>query len=453
MRIPGDRAARFGLPATVLSCLLASLVPVHSQATNGYFSHGFGTRSKGIAGAGSAAPHDALSSVVNPAGVAHVGTRLDLGAGLFMPQREYSQAASGSIADPMMPPLPIGSQADFTGTVESDKELFVIPHVGYARTLGERDALGFAIYGNGGMNTTYRATDTTMGFGTFGDGTDAGVDLIQLFANLRYARRVNDQLTLGGGILLAGQRFNAKGLSNLGVLVADGNPDALSNNGNDYSYGAGLQLGALWSPSEQWSLGLSYQTRIYMGEFDRYADLFAEQGDFDIPETATLGLAYAPSEDWRLLFDLQYIGYSDIPSLGNAMTSKLVECFGGVVDSCLGGNDGAGYGWDDMFIYKFGLEWKLDPNWTLRGGYSFADNPVPTSGVLFNVLAPAVIEEHFTLGLTRQFGARHELSASLMHAPENDMNCGCTLPMTGGPESINIAMQQWEFELSWAWRW
>jgi long-chain fatty acid transport protein len=39
-----------------------------------------------------------------------------------------------------------------------------------------------------------------------------------------------------------------------------------------------------------------------------------------------------------------------------------------------------------------------------------------------------------------------------MFAPANDMDCGCTLPMTGGPESINIGMKQWEVEASYAWR-
>ena len=80
----------------------------------------------------------------------------------------------------------------------------------------------------------------------------------------------------------------------------------------------------------------------------------------------------------------------------------------------------------------------------MRAGYSRNNQPVPESGVLFNILAPAVVEEHFTQGLTRGIGA--------MYAQRSDMDCGCTLPMTGGPESINIGMKQWEIEASYAWR-
>ena len=42
------------------------LAPV-AQATNGYFTHGYGTTNKGMAGAGVALPQDALTVATNPA--------------------------------------------------------------------------------------------------------------------------------------------------------------------------------------------------------------------------------------------------------------------------------------------------------------------------------------------------------------------------------------------------
>jgi long-chain fatty acid transport protein len=211
-------------------------------------------------------------------------------------------------------------------------------------------------------------------------------------------------------------------------------------------------VGALWQPNKQWSFGASYQSRIYMSEFDRYADLFAEQGDLDIPPTATIGLAFKPRADLTFVADVQKIWYGDIASLSNEMSARVAACFGGDTTGCLGADGGAGFGWDDMTVYKLGVQWDMEEDLTLRFGYSWTDQPVPTSGVLFNVLAPAVTEQHFTAGLTKRFDDNNELSLSLMYAPENDLDCGCTLPMTGGPQSINIAMHQWEVELSYAWR-
>jgi long-chain fatty acid transport protein len=78
----------------------------------------------------------------------------------------------------------------------------------------------------------------------------------------------------------------------------------------------------------------------------------------------------------------------------------------------------------------------------VRAGCSRNDQPVPESGVLFNILAPALVEKHFTLGPTRRIGGNRELDLTAMYAPNADMDCGCTLPMTGEPESINIGFRQ-----------
>jgi long-chain fatty acid transport protein len=431
----------------VAACLSVST----GHASNGYFSHGFGTKNKGMAGAGVALPQDSLAAAVNPAGTAHVGDRIDLGAAVFSPPREYSQSATSSLGDPSMPPLPIGSDGDFTGTVESHKDLFLVPHFGYTHQIDEASAYGIALYGNGGMNTAYKASDTTNDLGTFMAG-DAGIDLMQLFVNLNYARQVGNGLTLGVGGIVAIQRFQAEGLSSLAGLVADGSADNLSNNGYDYSYGFGAQFGALWQINPQWAFGASYQTKLNMTEFDDYSDLFARQGELDIPATGTLGVAFSPRHDLTFVADVQRIWYSDVPALGNAMSDNVVACASGDPSACLGADGGAGFGWSDVTVYKFGAQWDVASDWTLRLGYSKTDQPVPESGVLFNVLAPAVVEEHYTVGLTKRFGKDRELNLAAMYAPANDMDCGCALPMTGGPESINIGMEQWEIEASYAWR-
>jgi len=63
-------------------------------ATNGYFSHGFGIKAKGMAGAGIALPQDAMAAATNPAGMVMVGDRLDLGVDWFKPNRRAEIAGS-----------------------------------------------------------------------------------------------------------------------------------------------------------------------------------------------------------------------------------------------------------------------------------------------------------------------------------------------------------------------
>ena len=64
---------------------LTTLFPATALATNGYFSHGYGTISKGLAGAGTALSQDSVAAATNPAGMAFVGNRVDGGFEVFPP--------------------------------------------------------------------------------------------------------------------------------------------------------------------------------------------------------------------------------------------------------------------------------------------------------------------------------------------------------------------------------
>lgn len=455
--------------AVMVAANLTLFAPLMANATNGYFQHGYGTKSKGMGGAGTALPQDAMIAASNVAGMVWVERRLDIGLSFFSPKREYTQhsttngfpaqAIQAGMAPPW--PVPIGSNADFTGTVDSDENLFLIPHFAYAHPLSDRAAVGAVLYGNGGLNTTYTARDTASltgmngaGLGTYGGGfsdpalASTGVDLSQLALNLNYSHKLTDNFSVGGGLILAYQRFKAKGLSPFGVLVADGNPNNLTNRGYEGVYGWGAQFGALWKVNDRFSIGAAYQTKIDFNAFDKYSDLFAEKGDLDAPAFLNVGLAFKPHKDVTLAFDVQHIWYSDVAALGNNTTNNLQLCLAGQTEHCLGGSKGAGFGWEDMTVYKFGVQWDYRPDLTFRAGYSHGDQPVPTDAVLFNVLAPAVIEQHFTLGLTKQFGENAELNVAGMYAPKNDVDCGCSLPFSGGSRSINIGMSQWELEMS-----
>ncbi len=49
--------------------LFGAVCSTSALATNGYFSHGWGTKSKAMAGVAAALPQDTLVSATNPAGM------------------------------------------------------------------------------------------------------------------------------------------------------------------------------------------------------------------------------------------------------------------------------------------------------------------------------------------------------------------------------------------------
>ena len=54
------------ISVAVAACAL--MLSTSAIATNGYLTHGLGTKNKGMAGAGTAAPNETMSVVNNPAG-------------------------------------------------------------------------------------------------------------------------------------------------------------------------------------------------------------------------------------------------------------------------------------------------------------------------------------------------------------------------------------------------
>jgi len=443
------------LLAIAVSGVLVSPV---ANATNGYFGHGYSTKEKGLAGAGTAYSQDALAAANNPAGMAFIGSRLDIGAALFSPSPRSYKVTGTPV--PPGPTAPFGSfvNATMDQTVESDSDFFIIPHFAYNHQLANDSTVGISIYGNGGMNTNFSASDTPGGAGLFGDG-DVGVNLEQVFFNISFTKKLNAKHAFGGSLILASQRFAAKGISSFGPISSS--PDNLAGNRHSYSYGAGLKFGYQGEVTDGVRLGASYQSRINMSEFDEYKGLFAEGGDFDIPETYNIGVSFDVGSSGVIVADVQRINYSAVAAISNPVSNAMAPPPVGSCNfmepdpkkrgaGCLGAANGAGFGWEDMTIYKVGYQHDINNKHTVRVGYSFTDQPIPESETMFNILAPAVIKQHFTAGWTMKIGADQELNLAGMYAPSNSVKGDN--PADGGSTQIEIAMTQWELQAGWAWK-
>jgi long-chain fatty acid transport protein len=398
----------------------------NAYATNGYFAHGYSIKNKALAGTGVAVPLDSLSASMNPAGIVFVGNRADLGVSLFNPKRNYEVKG-----------IPSGFPGTFglaPGKVDSDSEYFVIPALGANRTLESgKGALGISIYGHGGMNTDYPAN-------TFGGTMPTGVNLEQLFIAPTYARKFAGSHAFGITPILAYQRFKAKGLQAFGMFSSS--PADLTNNGHDSSWGYGGRIGYYGHLTPKFSIGAAYQSRIYMNEFDDYQGLFAEKGDFDIPSNWTVGIALMPIEAVTVAFDVQTIYYSEVNAVNNPLLPNLGM-------SLLGMDEGAGFGWEDMTVFKLGVQWQSSAEWTWRAGFSYGEQPIPDSEVLFNILAPGVVETHATFGITKKFGAKHEVDFALMRAFDKTVRGPNPLEAPGA-QTIELSMNQWEFSLGYS---
>jgi long-chain fatty acid transport protein len=421
----------------------ASFMTGNAEATNGYFAHGYSIESKAMGGAGVALPQGSLDASVNPALMAFVGTRADLSLSIFNPNREYS-AGSPTVAVPVFV-LP-------KGTVKSDSNYFLVPAMGANWSLNDKTSVGISIYGNGGMNTDYNKKTFDLGFGAIGGdfaSKPTGVDLMQLFVVPTLSVKVTPKHSLGFSPIIAYQRFEARGLGLFGAFGFSADPNHLTNNGHDSAWGWGGRIGYYGEILPYLSIGASYQTKIWTTKLDKYAGLFAGQGNFDIPANWTIGITVKPTPALAFAFDVQKIYYSDVKSIGNPMMPNLFT-------SRLGDAEGAGFGWHDMTVYKAGVQWKSSDIWTWRAGYSYGKQPIRSHDVMFNILAPGVIEQHATAGFTRAMSKTQDLSFSLMHAFSKTVNGNNpVLDFVSGDtvhQNIKIKMNQWEATVGYTWK-
>jgi long-chain fatty acid transport protein len=436
-----------------IAALAALAAPLAAQATDGYFSHGYGMKAKGRGGAATAFAVDTFGGANNPGSMAFVGTRVDVGIDWFQPQRSASTQGSGNAA------LGIPPGSFDTSVNGNEKENFFIPEFGYNYMLRPDLALGVTVYGNGGMNTDYNggaltnpaALGTCNFFQTGGAGVPAssynqlcgngnlGVDLSQLIIAPTLAWKFLPEHAVGIAPLIGYQRFKAYGLQPfMGISSAPGN---LTDQGYDSSWGWGVRIGYFGNITPTVSIGAAYSTKVYMGNFDKYKGLFADQGAFDIPQNLNLGIAWKVVPAVTLSLDYQWIDYAGIDSVGNPSTQSPCTFGAPTQPACLGASSQSiGFGWKAVNVWKLGVDWAVNREWTLRAGYNHTDNPIQPRDVTFNILAPGVVQDHLTLGATYTLPGGSEITAAYMHAFENSVT-GDTNPLyfpVGGTQTIKM---------------
>lgn len=422
--------------ARLLPVAAGALVALPAFATNGYFPHGYGLKAKGMGGASAAMAQDSMGGATNPASMVWSGSRMDLGLEVFSPRREAERSGAG------FPTL--------NGAVESGKNWFAVPEAGYNKMVNPNLSLGITIYGNGGMNTSYPQGNFNCGAGPAnmlcGSG-DLGMDMMQLIVAPTVAWKFAPRHSVGASLLIGYQRFKAWGLQAFdnapGFPPFTQAPGSVTNRGADSAMGAGIRLGYFGRLTDSVSVGVAYAPKMKMGDFDKYAGLFANSGEFDIPEHYTVGVAFQPAPAWTLAADYQRINYSGVPSVGNPSSAMAP----------LGAPNGPGFGWRDIDVFKLGVAWQMNSAWTLRAGYNHGDNPITSNDVTFNIIAPGVMTSHYTAGFTYALAKDSELTGSFMYAPRRSVT-GPSLfngiMGAGAAGNETIRMRQFSFGLGWA---
>jgi len=431
-----QRGLKFAGAAAFLA--LASFAVGEAQATEGYFQYGYGARQGGLAGAGVADSRDAMALSLNPAGLVHVGRQWQFGASIFMPYRSYTATGTAFVAP---------------GKFDSKDNIFAIPNIAYNNPIDADSSWGFAVFGNGGMNTNWapvpNGTAGCLAPPPFGPGGGAGVfcggpggvDFMQAFIAFGYARRFG-VLSVGIAPVAVIQRLKFQGLS--AFAGASSNPANLTNKGYSYAYGGGVRGGVEWSVAPNFRVGVSGSTPMWMTKFKKYSGLFQDGGNFDVPANITAGVAWDVMSALTLMVDYKHIFYGSIPTIAN---SSFISGPG-----VLGLSGGPGFGWHDVDVIKFGAEWRASPIWTWRVGYAHNTNPIRSTDVTLNINAPGVVTDHITGGFAYKANANSTFEFAAAYVPSHNVSgpevVGVPSAATAG-SNIELEMHQWQFTLGY----
>lgn len=447
-----------------------------AMATNGLFMIGAGVRSQGMGGVGIAYGGDAVSAAANPANIAKVGMRGDMGLMVFNAE---ASAETGTVAGAAASQSTFG----FDGQTSSLARMYLMPEMAMVMPLTDKLSAGFAVVPLGGGGTKYPYNFFSWNV-TGGEAapTDSllGVELIVVDAPLSLAYKVNEDHTVGASLAMKVARFEAFGLDTFpafdrsstgGVTPITADPDNITGNGYDWAFGASLRLG--WQGEfldDRVTLGLTYGSKSYMTKFDKYKGLFPEQGRLDLPASYGFGIALRPLKNLVLAYDSVRILNSESKALGNkgpgtrcvAPAPADAPCFGGTgattglpsnslgLDSPLelGNDDGMSFGFEDQTVHKVGIQYGLNERVQVRAGYNYGKSPAPDDQLTFATLAPAISEHHWTVGFTYRANDNLEITGAYMHSPEAVQESPGRQNVVG---RANVSMEQQMFGVSLSW--
>lgn len=443
----------------LLLALAASGLATSAFATNGYFAHGIGVKAKAMGGAAIAFAEDGFGAAANPANLSQVKDGYSLGVSAFAPDRGVGTTAAWSAGSSVNGNTP-GAAGAYAGNEAADA--FAIPEFAYKKSHNSQTDWGVVVYGNGGMNVDY-------GRPMYATSTNTSSNLEQLFIAPTVAYKINDKNTVAASVNLVYQSFKATGLDWFAQYTRTANTSTYDatrmtggfsdpwgyiesgmggvnpgDHGTDDSTGIGVKLGWNGVLSNTVTAGAFYQPKTSMSKFSAYKDLFAQDGGFDIPETYGVGIAIKANPKTAVALDVVQINYSGIKSLANPNNHNPTG-----TSTDLGAENGKGFGWKDMTVYKLGVAHQMDANTTVRAGWNYGKQPISKGELDFNLLAPAVVEHHFTAGLTRALDKDSEFSVHAMVAPKVTLT-GSSTDGAGTAYMNKLEMSQYEIGVQYS---
>ncbi|MFW6333431.1 MAG: OmpP1/FadL family transporter [Thermodesulfobacteriota bacterium] len=336
-----------------------------------------GAKAAGMAAAFVAIADDPSALLHNPGGLPLLeGTRVYAGATAIIGSTEFENPAGE--------------------TEESGTQVFLPFHLYLTSDLKRDDlAVGFGIYSPFGIGGREWPEDGLTRYLT----TDSLISTLSASPVVAY--RVFPWLSMGAGFYYMHAWNEAERKVDQSALGAEDAAFSLEGDGGGFGYNFGILL----FPERRFSFGAAYRSKADVdqdikirlenlapalqsatGRSDIKVDA---DGTLDFPEVLSVGAAYRPTEALVVCLEFEWTGWSRFERLALDLHEEIPQA--GLTDFAID------FDYEDIWFIKIGADYKINHQFSIRGGYAYVSSPVPTRAL--NPGNPDADQHNVSLGL------------------------------------------------------
>ena len=185
------------------------------------------------------------------------------------------------------------------------------------------------------------------------------------------AFKVNEWLSFGAGVQI---QYADASLTSFNAAGAGGNPNLLLITGTGFGYG--WTAGATIKPTATTTIGIGYRSQIDqeieggMTGAGGATTIGAVKTTIKLPDMVSVGVRQGLGGGWTALGTFEWSNWSRIG------TSTVLQTNGAAATSLSGSAITLPFQYSDGYFYSAGLEYILNPAWTVRAGFAFEKSPV-----------------------------------------------------------------------------
>ncbi len=364
-----------------------------ASATNGINLIGFGAESTLMGGADTAVARDTSALNTNPAGLAQIHGRAFDGFGSLLRTTDLAHE-------------------DALNDQHADNRYTLLAGGGYAQSLENMPcAAGVGFFTQGGAGAVFKHINTVFG---------TNDEMSSLFGIAKitpgFGCQITDKLSLGASVSLVYASIEQKFFYDTSNAAFQG----FKNEGAS-AVRFGLKLGAQYKLNDAWTLGASYTEKTQLpltggtAKFNysgaglglgivKYNSLSIK--GFALPREFAIGAAFKPTQDWLLSAKINWINWADAI---NDVTTSATDTNNALAPQAV--VIVSPQNWHNQIVYALGAAYNYDDLTTLYAGYNHGKNPMPEKNS--NPLLAAMLEDHITLGFSRQLNDTWKLTSGI----------------------------------------